>query len=115
MFKSRADSSAQSIRMLSGRAEGGSGGDRRRPSPSVASAPGTEAWVVGFGTVSAKGGGAGTKRQVSVLVNQLNKVAPGTIDVGDAEEAACHGDSGGPLYVHLKDGDRLQRRDAPDA
>jgi hypothetical protein len=65
--------------------------------------PGTEAWVVGFGTVSAKGGGAGTKRQVSVLVNQLNKIAPGTIDVGDAEQGACHGDSGGPLYVHLQD------------
>jgi MYXO-CTERM domain-containing protein len=67
--------------------------------------PGTEAWVVGFGTVSAKGGGAGTKRQVSVLVNALNKIAPGTIDVGDVEEGACHGDSGGPLYVHLKDGE----------
>lgn len=67
--------------------------------------PGAEAWVVGFGTTSAKGGGAGTKRQVSVLVNQLDKVAPGTIDVGDAEQGACHGDSGGPLYVHLKDGE----------
>jgi MYXO-CTERM domain-containing protein len=67
--------------------------------------PGTEAWVVGFGTTSAKGGGAGTKRQVSVLVNQLNKVAPGTIDIGDAEQGACHGDSGGPLYVHLQDGE----------
>jgi len=67
--------------------------------------PGVEAWVVGFGTTGAKGGGAGTKRQVSVLVNRLNKVAPGTIDIGDAEQGACHGDSGGPLYVHLQDGE----------
>ncbi|HET8936008.1 MAG TPA: trypsin-like serine protease, partial [Polyangiales bacterium] len=51
------------------------------------------------------GGGAGTKRQVGVVVNALNKLAPGTIDVGDAEQGACHGDSGGPLYVHLKDGE----------
>jgi uncharacterized protein (TIGR03382 family) len=67
--------------------------------------PGVEAWVVGFGTTSAKGGGAGTKRQVRVLINQLNKIAPGTLDVGDAEQGACHGDSGGPLYVHLQDGE----------
>jgi hypothetical protein len=66
---------------------------------------GTEASVVGFGTVSQKGGGAGIKRQVSVVVNALNKIAPGTIDVGDAEQGACHGDSGGPLYVHLIDGE----------
>jgi hypothetical protein len=66
---------------------------------------GVEAWVVGFGTTSALGMGAGTKRQVSVEINELNKVAPGTIDVGDAEEGACHGDSGGPLYVHLVDGE----------
>lgn len=67
--------------------------------------PGAEGWVVGFGTIGAKAGGAGTKRQVSVRVNQLNKVAQGTIDVGDAEQGACHGDSGGPLYVHLQDGE----------
>lgn len=67
--------------------------------------PGTQAWVVGYGTTSALGGGAGTKRQVSVVVNALNKLAPGTIDVGDAEQGACHGDSGGPLYVHLQDGE----------
>jgi len=67
--------------------------------------PGVEAWVVGYGTTSAKGGGAGTKRQVNVLINQLNKISPGTIDIGDAEQGACHGDSGGPLYVHLQDGE----------
>lgn len=67
--------------------------------------PGLEAWVVGFGTTSMLGSGAGTKRQVSVMINALNKAAQGTIDVGDAEQGACHGDSGGPLYVHLKDGE----------
>jgi hypothetical protein len=66
---------------------------------------GVDAWVVGYGTTSPLGGGAGTKRQVGVVVNALNKLAPGTIDVGDAEQGACHGDSGGPLYVHLQDGE----------
>jgi len=67
--------------------------------------PGLQAWVVGFGTTSMLGSGAGTKRQVGVTINALNKAAQGTIDVGDAEQGACHGDSGGPLYVHLKDGE----------
>jgi hypothetical protein len=66
---------------------------------------GEHAWVVGFGTTSSAGQGAGVKRQVDVVVNALNKAAPGTIDVGDAEQGACHGDSGGPLYVHLTDGE----------
>jgi hypothetical protein len=65
---------------------------------------GTQAWVVGFGITSAQGGGAGVKRQVPVLINALNKQSPGTMDVGDAMQGACHGDSGGPLYVHLQDG-----------
>ena len=65
---------------------------------------GTQAWVVGFGITSANGGGAGVKRQVPVMINALNKQSPGTLDVGDAMQGACHGDSGGPLYVHVQDG-----------
>lgn len=65
---------------------------------------GMTASVVGFGTTSTQGNGDGVKRAVDVVINALNKVAPGTIDVGDAQQGACHGDSGGPLYVHLMDG-----------
>lgn len=67
---------------------------------------GAHAWVVGFGATSVYGGGAGTKRQVEVVVNQIDKLAPGTIDVGDAQVGACHGDSGGPIYMQLGDGDK---------
>lgn len=65
---------------------------------------GVQAWVVGFGITSAQGSGAGVKRQVPVMINALNKQSSGTLDVGDAMQGACHGDSGGPLYVHLQDG-----------
>jgi len=65
---------------------------------------GAEAWVVGFGTTSALGYGAGVKRQVPVVINAIDQPSVGTIDVGDATQGACHGDSGGPLYVHLTDG-----------
>jgi hypothetical protein len=65
---------------------------------------GSKAWVVGYGATSARGN-VTSKRQVEVTVNALNKLAPGTLDVGDRNVGACHGDSGGPLYVHLsKDG-----------
>jgi Trypsin len=64
---------------------------------------GTSAWVVGYGTTSSQGNGDGVKRQVSVKINALNKAGPGTIDVGDATVGACHGDSGGPLYVRVGD------------
>jgi hypothetical protein len=62
--------------------------------------PGSSAWVVGYGSTTARGR-AGVKRQVEVKINQFNKLAPGTIDVGDRYAGACHGDSGGPLYVRL--------------
>jgi hypothetical protein len=65
---------------------------------------GMNASVVGFGTTGPQGTGDGVKRAVNVVINALDKVAPGTIDVGDADQGACHGDSGGPLYVHLMDG-----------
>jgi hypothetical protein len=65
---------------------------------------GSDAWVVGYGATSARGG-VSSKRQVEVKINALDKLAPGTLDVGDRSVGACHGDSGGPLYVHLrKDG-----------
>jgi hypothetical protein len=61
---------------------------------------GASAWVVGYGSTTANGP-VGPKRQVEVKINQFNKLAPGTIDVGDRYSGACHGDSGGPLYVRL--------------
>jgi len=61
---------------------------------------GASAWVVGYGSTTARGP-VGPKRQVEVKINQFNKLAPGTIDVGDRFSGACHGDSGGPLYVRL--------------
>lgn len=67
---------------------------------------GARAWVVGFGATGANGAGFGTKRQVEVVVNGLDMPMAGVIDVGDAAKGACHGDSGGPLYVRLTDGAR---------
>jgi len=64
---------------------------------------GSNAWVVGFGATGANGAGFGTLRQVEV---KLNRVTASVIDVGDAQKGACHGDSGGPLYVQLRDGER---------
>ena len=64
---------------------------------------GLQAWVVGFGTTSSLGYGAGIKRQVPVVINAVDKPNHGTLNVGDADQGACHGDSGGPLYVHLVD------------
>jgi hypothetical protein len=64
---------------------------------------GLQAWVVGFGTTSSLGYGAGIKRQVPVVINAVDKPNRGTLNVGDADQGACHGDSGGPLYVHLAD------------
>jgi hypothetical protein len=62
--------------------------------------PGATAWVVGFGSTSAAGQGAGVKRQVAVTIN---RVANGIVDVGDRDHGACHGDSGGPLYMQVGD------------
>jgi hypothetical protein len=64
--------------------------------------PGASAWVVGFGTTSSWGVGAGVKRAVEVKVNSLDHPT-GTVNVGDAMVGACHGDSGGPIYMHLAD------------
>jgi hypothetical protein len=62
---------------------------------------GASAWVVGFGTTGPEGTGAGVKRQVEVKVNAVRN---GIVDIGDKDVGACHGDSGGPLYVQLRDG-----------
>lgn len=62
---------------------------------------GSSAWVVGYGITSPQGGGGGAKRQVEVKINAFDRRAPGTIDVGDRDQGACHGDSGGPLYVRV--------------
>ncbi|HKP56191.1 MAG TPA: trypsin-like serine protease, partial [Polyangiales bacterium] len=62
---------------------------------------GGNAWVVGYGTTGPDGQGAGVKRAVQV---KINKVANGIVDIGDKNVGACHGDSGGPLYVQLTDG-----------
>lgn len=63
--------------------------------------PGNSAWIVGFGETAARRGDNGIKREVEV---KINKVGNGTVDVGDKEVGACHGDSGGPLYIKLTDG-----------
>jgi hypothetical protein len=65
---------------------------------------GARAWVVGFGETRGTGGSSGAKNQVEVMVNQLDKLGSGTIDVGDASAGACHGDSGGPIYMQLREG-----------
>ena len=59
---------------------------------------GASAWVVGFGTTGRSGQGLGVKRQVEV---KINRVANGILDIGDKNVGACHGDSGGPLYMKV--------------
>lgn len=63
--------------------------------------PGATGWIVGYGTTGPQGTGGGVKRAVEVKVN---RVSNGTVDVGDREVGACHGDSGGPIYMQLTDG-----------
>ena len=63
--------------------------------------PGNSAWIVGFGETGARRGDTGVKREVEV---KINRVSNGTVDVGDKDVGACHGDSGGPLYIKLTDG-----------
>lgn len=62
---------------------------------------GATGWIVGYGTTGPSGQGSGVKRAVEV---KINRVGNGTIDVGDREVGACHGDSGGPIYMQLTDG-----------
>ena len=62
---------------------------------------GATGWIVGYGTTGPEGNGGGIKRAVEVKVN---RVGNGTVDVGDREVGACHGDSGGPIYMQLSDG-----------
>lgn len=62
---------------------------------------GNTAWVVGFGSTGANQSDYGVKREVEV---EINDVGGGIVDIGDREVGACHGDSGGPLYVRLSDG-----------
>jgi hypothetical protein len=57
-------------------------------------------WVVGFGTTGPSGQGAGVKREVEVKINFIRN---GIIDIGDREVGACHGDSGGPIYIKVGD------------
>jgi hypothetical protein len=63
--------------------------------------PGNNAWVVGFGTTGSGRNDNGIKREVEV---KINKVGNGIVDIGDKEVGACHGDSGGPLYMKITDG-----------
>jgi hypothetical protein len=63
--------------------------------------PGATVWGVGFGATGPDGNGYGKKRQVEMLVN---KVGDGYVDVGEPEHGLCNGDSGGPLFIHLKSG-----------
>ena len=55
---------------------------------------------VGYGATNASGAGAGVKRQVAVKVNRFDD---GIVDIGDRDVGACHGDSGGPLYMQAGD------------
>lgn len=61
---------------------------------------GASGWVVGFGATGSDGNGYGIKRAVEV---KINKVGNGIVDIGDKNVGACHGDSGGPIYMHLAD------------
>lgn len=63
--------------------------------------PGNNAWVVGFGTTGSGRNDNGIKREVEV---KINKVGNGIVDIGDKDVGACHGDSGGPLYMKITDG-----------
>lgn len=63
---------------------------------------GMKVWTVGFGDTASGSGDYGTKREVEV---PLNKIGDGYVDIGLANGTGnCHGDSGGPVFVHLADG-----------
>lgn len=62
---------------------------------------GASGFIVGYGTTGPEGNGGGVKRAVEV---KINRVEDGTVDVGDRDVGACHGDSGGPIYMQLTDG-----------
>lgn len=62
---------------------------------------GATGWVVGFGTTGSRKNDNGIKREVEV---KINRIANGIVDIGDKAAGACHGDSGGPIYMKLTDG-----------
>ena len=51
--------------------------------------------LVGYGTNTHQNGGAGTKRQVTTVVDALNNVV---FQDGNSNAQTCHGDSGGPAF-----------------
>ena len=64
--------------------------------------PGTTVRAVGFGITSASASDYGVKREVDVKVVSFKN---GVVIVdGDAKHGLCHGDSGGPIFVHLTEG-----------
>jgi hypothetical protein len=63
---------------------------------------GASGWVVGFGTTGANLNDNGIKREVEVKINRID--TSGIVDIGDKQVGACHGDSGGPIYMKLTDG-----------
>src|SRR5262249_15440031 len=51
--------------------------------------------LVGYGTNTHTNTGAGTKRQVTTVVDALNTVV---FQDGNSNAQTCHGDSGGPAF-----------------
>jgi MYXO-CTERM domain-containing protein len=60
---------------------------------------GQEVTIVGFGF--SDGGGYGIKREV---VTTINNIQDNEAFIGGGGKDSCNGDSGGPVYVKLKDG-----------
>lgn len=64
--------------------------------------PGTPVYQVGFGNTSdTSSGTSGNKRQVLTTFNGFSKRHNGEALVGEPGKGACHGDSGGPVYIKL--------------
>jgi len=63
---------------------------------------GASGWVVGFGITGPRKNDNGIKRAVEVKINKIT--TDGIVDIGDKNVGACHGDSGGPIYMKLTDG-----------
>jgi len=63
--------------------------------PLPATEVGKSVRIVGFGTNTHTGAGAGTKRIASAAVDAFNALL---IKIGNTNKQTCHGDSGGPAF-----------------
>jgi len=62
--------------------------------------PGREVALIGFGVNTHSGSGAGDKRKVITSIVATNQLL---VQIGNSAQQTCHGDSGGPALLTVKD------------